>query len=209
MIPLEEYPIQPDITQKTSPETDAQGAVKKLYGPQQKFGFMNETDPLCMQITTHAGSMIDRLNAMPPIGTSPQDIYIHAVQSQSQTNKNMELLKLSTTEYKQKTTLSLVNNQFDAKLKSASISSTPLNFSTAPTPKTPLERFDANPLWLYQEERRNQNEAMGQAGKAIGTFVKEAVCGMVEETMANIERYKQKAFDPTDPRSLFHLKEKK
>jgi hypothetical protein len=203
MYPIPEFHNDPSAPKKTTSETGARDAVKKLYGSQQKFAFLSVTDPLCTQITTNAQSMINQAEKMPSIGSSSQDIYIHTLDSSNLVNKNLEMLKLSNTSYSQeKTTLSLTSNQFNAKLSSAAINSGPFNFSAHS--KTGGNFFDS-----YLHMRRDEIGAEVQVGEVIGGVIKEVVHGFVEEVGNNIARFKEEGFNPSNPKSLFYLEEKK
>ncbi len=188
MIPIEEYLYKPVDTKEIIEDPQLQDAVKKPYGSYQKFGFMSEKDPRCTQLTSSAQSLIHQAVTMQLNLTSPDAIYMYAVNSQCLLNKDLELLKLSTTEVDQKKlTLSLTSNQFEAKLKNASINSAPLNFSSARAPKTALEHLSEDPLWGYKVDKVHQNMAMAQMGNAID----EVISAWLQEVKKSVEQHVQ------------------
>jgi hypothetical protein len=191
MVPLEEYSIPLSTPQQTTTEPEIPEVKQKPYGKAQAFTFLS-TDQRCKEMTTSAQSAIDQLTTMPLSLTSAQDLYLHTLHSQNLLNKNFEFLTLSKEAYEQKkTTLTLSNNQFEAKLRNPSINTTPLNFTHVSPPKTAQEHLWENPLWAYQLEKAHQNMAVAQMGSTIVTAIEEGVGSWLKEIKSNIERQGQ------------------
>jgi hypothetical protein len=192
MIPLEEYLTLPGATHQTTTEPEVQEVKKKPYGQAQLFTFL-KTDQPCKEITRSAQLTIDRLGNMPLKLESAHDLYLHTLHSQTLLNKNLELLTLSKGEYgEKKTALTLPNNQFEAKLKNASINTTPLHFPLAKAPKTAMEHLREDPLWVYKLEKAEQNRAIAQMGNAVVTAIEQGIGEWLKEIKANVEDHGQR-----------------